>query len=114
MLSTLDERAALVAVDLQNGVVAMPVGPHSAADVVARTADLADAFRAHGLPVVLVRVSAAPDWSDFAPGRTESPRRGGPRPAGWDQVVADLAGHPGDVVVTKRNPGAFTGPALGL
>jgi nicotinamidase-related amidase len=114
VLTTLDERAALVVIDLQNGVVAMPAGPHSPAEVVARTVDLADAFRAHGLPVVFVRVTAAPDWSDFAPGRTESPRRGMARPEGWDRVVDDLAGHPDDVVVTKRNPGAFHGTDLDL
>jgi nicotinamidase-related amidase len=59
VLSTLDERAALVVIDLQNGVVAMPTSPHNPADVVARTVALADAFRVHGHPVVLVPVTAA-------------------------------------------------------
>jgi nicotinamidase-related amidase len=113
-VTTIDERAALVAVDLQNGVVGLPGAPHATADVVARTVRLADAFRAHGLPVVLVRVTAAPDWSDWAAGRTESPPRGGARPDGWDRIVDDLAGHPEDVVVTKRNIGAFHGTDLDL
>lgn len=111
-ITTIDERAALVVVDLQNGVVGLPGAPHRTADVVARTVHLAEAFRAAGLPVVLVRATAAPDWSDWAPGRTESPRRGGERPGGWDALVDELAGHPGDVVVTKRNIGAFHGTDL--
>ncbi len=50
-------RTALVLIDLQAGVLAMDVAPHTAADVVARSAHLADAFRAAGSPVVLVRVA---------------------------------------------------------
>jgi nicotinamidase-related amidase len=114
MISSLDERAALVVIDLQNGVVGRSTGPHSADDVVSRTVELAAAFRARGLPVVLVRVSAAPDWSDFAPGRTETPRAAGALPEGWDQVVDALAGHPDDIVVTKRDVGAFHGTDLDL
>ena len=34
-VTTIDERAALVAVDLQNGVVGLPSAPHATADVVA-------------------------------------------------------------------------------
>ncbi|MEU3372600.1 hydrolase [Streptomyces sp. NPDC006660] len=112
-LTTLDPRTAFVAIDLQRGIVAMPTEPHTTADVVARTAELADAFRSQGLPVVLVRVSLAPDGADAAPGRTEAGQgRGGARPEGWDVIVDELAGHPGDITVTKRNWGAFHGTDL--
>jgi nicotinamidase-related amidase len=82
---------------------------------VARAAALADAFRAHDAPVVLVRVTSAADGADTVPGRTEA-ARGGPHawPAGWDVIVDDLAGHPGDIQVTKRNWGAFHGTDLDL
>jgi len=110
-LTTLDPRTALVLVDLQRGIVAAPTAPYPAAEVVARGVRLADAFRAHGLPVVLVRVTTAPDGSDAAPGRTER-RSAGTRPEGWDTLVDELTGHPGDVVVTKRNCGAFYGTDL--
>ena len=113
-VTAIDERTALVVIDLQNGIVGGSTAPHAAADVVARAVRLADAFRAHGLPVVLVRVTAAPDWSDFAPGRRQTARPGRGRPEGWDRVVDALAGHPEDVVVTKRNPGAFYGTDLDL
>ncbi len=113
-VTTLDERIALVLIDLQRGIVAGPAVPHSAADVVARAAALADAFRAQGAPVVLVRVTAAADGSDSSPGRTERPRAAGAPPEGWDVIVDALAGHPEDVVVTKRSWGAFYGTDLDL
>ena len=113
-VTTLDTTTALVVIDLQNGVAGMPTAPHAAADVVARAAELAGAFRAAGLPVVLVRVTSAVDGSDAVPGRSEAPRRSGGRPEGWDAIVDDLAGHPGDIVVTKRNWGAFFGTDLDL
>jgi len=111
-VTTLDPRTALVVVDLQAGIVAAPTRPYTGSDVVARSAELATAFRARDLPVVLVRVSFAADGADAVPGRTDVGGAGGPRPEGWDVVVDELAGHPGDIRVTKRNWGAFHGTGL--
>jgi nicotinamidase-related amidase len=113
-LTTLDERTALVVVDLQKGIVGAPTTPYSGPEVVARSVELADTFRAHGLPVVLVRVSAAPDGADAVPGRNETRGRTGARPEGWDLIVDELSGHPEDITVTKRNWGAFFGTDLDL
>jgi nicotinamidase-related amidase len=111
-LTTLDPRTALVAIDLQDGIVGMSTQPHTAPDVVARTAELADAFRARDLPVVLVRVSFAADWADAVPGRTEHRSGGAAYPEGWDVIVDELSGHEGDVHVTKHNWSAFHGTDL--
>ncbi|MGW2824581.1 hydrolase [Streptomyces sp. NPDC001443] len=111
-LTALDPRTALVVIDLQAGIVAAPTQPYGGAEVVARTVELADAFRAQDLPVVLVRVSFAADGADLVPGRTEAGRPGGTRPEGWDVIVPELAGHPGDITVTKHNWGAFHGTDL--
>ncbi|MFJ9899408.1 isochorismatase family protein [Streptomyces sp. NPDC091280] len=112
-VTTLDPRTALVVIDLQNGIVGAPTQPYSGPEVVARTVELADAFRGAGLPVALVRVSFAADGVDAVPGRTEQQRAGGAaRPQGWDVVVDELSGHPGDIRVTKRNWGAFHGTDL--
>lgn len=112
-LTTLDPKTALVVIDLQNAVVALPGTPLSTAEVVARSVELANAFRAKQLPVVLVRVETTPAGS--LPGRTESPRRaGGSMPADGAQIVDELAGHPEDIVVVKRNWGAFYGTDLDL
>jgi nicotinamidase-related amidase len=87
-LTTLDARSALVVIDLQQGIAAMSTVPHAAGDVIERSTALADAFRAHQLPVVRVRVSFAPDFADAMPGRTELAARGAAgMPEGWDLLV---------------------------
>ncbi|MCC9308503.1 hydrolase [Kitasatospora sp. RB6PN24] len=114
-LTTLDPRTALVLIDLQNGITAMPTVPFGSDQVIANGVALADAFRAKGLPVVLVRVTFAADGGDVLPGRTETPRpAGGAWPEGWDRIIDQLAGHDGDIQVTKRNWGAFYGTDLDL
>jgi nicotinamidase-related amidase len=106
--TTLDPRTALVVIDLQKGIVGLETA-HPTADVVARSATLADAFRAKGLPVVLVHVV------DGAPGRNEAPAgSGGQPPADWADIVPELGPREGDIVVTKRTWGAFHGTDLDL
>ncbi|MFE6687639.1 hydrolase [Streptomyces sp. NPDC057743] len=113
-VSALDPKTALVVIDLQNGLRGVPGAPHTLSEVIERNVQLADAFRARELPVVLVRVSFAPDGADVVPGRTEEPRRAQTPPAGWDEIVPELAGHAGDITVTKRNWSAFYGTDLDL
>ncbi|WP_114699879.1 hydrolase [Nocardia mexicana] len=112
--TTLDPRTALVLIDLQRGIVGAPTGPHAAADVVSRGAELARGFRKAGLPVALVRVSFAPDGADAPPGRTDAATPTGPLPQGWDQLVGELDVQPTDIVITKRHWGAFHGTELDL
>jgi nicotinamidase-related amidase len=104
-ISTLDEKSALLVVDLQKGIVGMPVA-HPIADVVNKAARLADAFRSHGLPVVLINVDG------LAPGRAEQARRVTGFPAGWTDLVPELNRQPGDHIVTKLTWGAFTNTDL--
>ncbi|HWF01461.1 MAG TPA: isochorismatase family protein [Caulobacteraceae bacterium] len=100
--TTLDPQTALIVVDLQKGIVAgHPLGP-----VIERARMLAEAFRARGLPVVLVNVAGG------APGRTEQPRPGGPFPEGWTDLIAELDQQPSDILVTKRTWGAFASTDL--
>ncbi|PRY33799.1 isochorismatase family protein [Umezawaea tangerina] len=103
-VTTIDPNTALVVVDLQKGVVAIPAA-HPVDQVVKNSAALADAFRAHGLPVVLVTVTGG------APGRTEGARLGD-IPAEWCELVPELNRQPGDHDVVKRTWGAFTGTDL--
>jgi nicotinamidase-related amidase len=105
--TTLDPRTALVVVDLQKGIVALPT-VHPADEVVARSAELAAAFRAKGLPVVLVRVASG------APGRTEGPAHRASPGADWADPAPGLEGRDGDIVVTKNTWGAFHGTDLDL
>jgi nicotinamidase-related amidase len=100
-LTTLDPNTALLVVDLQKGIVSMPLA-HPIGAVVERARALIDAFRAHGLPVVLINVTGV------APGRTEQPRRqAGSFPEGFADFISELGQHPDDIVVTKQTWGAF-------
>ena len=100
-VTTLDPETALILIDLQKGIVTLPT-VHPIDDVVKHARALADAFRRHGLPVVLVNVDGGP------PGRTEQARTRGPFPDGWTDLIPELDQQPEDHVVTKRTPGAFT------
>lgn len=104
-VTTLDARSALIVVDLQKGIVGLPLA-HPGGEIVARAAALADAFRRHDLPVVLVNVAGS------APGRTEQAPAFRDLPPGWADIVPDLRQQPGDHLVTKRTWGAFTGTGL--
>jgi nicotinamidase-related amidase len=104
-VTALDATTALIVIDLQKGVVALPT-VHPVDAVVKNSADLAEAFRSHDLPVVLVTVSGAPS------GRTERSASGGALPDGWDELVPDLNQQPSDHTVTKFTRGAFTNTGL--
>jgi nicotinamidase-related amidase len=104
-ISPLDAKAALLIIDLQKGIVGLPVA-HPIADIVNNAARLADAFRSHDLPVVLTNVDAT------APGRAEQSRRVSEFPAGWTDLVPELNRQPSDHIVTKRTWGAFTNTGL--
>ena len=56
MLTALDNQTALVLIDLQQGILAMPLA-HPPATIVQQGAQLAEAFRRAHLPVVLVTVN---------------------------------------------------------
>jgi nicotinamidase-related amidase len=104
-LTTLDPTAALIIVDLQKGIIGLPV-VHPIGDIIARARALADAFRGRDLPVVLVNVAGG------APGRTEQPRQTISRPEGWTDLIPELDRQPTDIVVTKRTWGAFASTDL--
>jgi nicotinamidase-related amidase len=99
-ISTLDAHSALIVIDLQKGIVSYPT-VHPIAEVIDNSRVLIDAFRRHGLPIVLVNVTAG------APGRTEQARPAAERPADWAELIPELDRQPGDHLVTKRTWGAF-------
>jgi len=105
---------ALVIIDLQRGIVARQTGPHAAADVVARAAKLADAFRAAGATVVLVNVAYAANRADLLQPPVDSPNPPHtPRPD-WAQLVDELGAREDDLRITKHQWGAFYGTELDL
>jgi len=104
-LSTIDPQAALVVIDLQNAIVERlrAAGEAALADeLIARSAELASAFRERGLPVVLVNVAGAPA------GRTDAGRRmPADVPADFFALAEGLNTDPTDILVTKHSVGAF-------
>jgi nicotinamidase-related amidase len=104
-ISALDPATALLVVDLQKGFAGLQ-GAHPMQDVVGNAATLLDAFRARGLPVVLINVEGR------APGRSEHAFPVRELPAGWTEFLPELNQQPDDHVVTKRTWGAFTNTDL--
>jgi nicotinamidase-related amidase len=104
-VTALDPNIALILIDLQKGIVSYPTA-HPAAGVVRNAGRLAQAFRAHDLPVVLVNVIGG------APGRAEQARPAGERPPDWAELVPELDPQPRDHRVSKRTWGAFTQTGL--
>jgi nicotinamidase-related amidase len=104
-ITALDPKTVLILIDLQKGIVDNPTA-HPIGEVIKHAAALADAFRRHDLPVVLVNVAGA------APGRTEQTRSRGEFPAYWTDLVPELNQQPEDHTVTKRTWGAFTNTGL--
>lgn len=107
------KKTALVLIDLQRGIMQRQTAPHSASDVLTRSVRLAERFRAKGAPVVLVNVSYSPNGADRLNQPIDAPAMGTPEP-GWDQLVADLGPDANDILITKRQWGAFYGTALDL
>ncbi len=111
MSLTLDPKStALVLIDLQNAIVSRQLAPHSATEVVSRSAALAEAVRASGGTAVYVRVLVSDILS--LPADRSGPRPSGPMPPEASELVPEAGFREGDVLITKRQWGAFYGTNL--
>lgn len=108
---TLDARStALILIDLQHSIVSRQVAPHSSETVLKNAAALAAALRASGGTVIYVRVLG----SEVLQLPVDAPH---PRPSGGFasnafDLVPESGVQPLDLVVTKRQWGAFYGTDL--
>jgi nicotinamidase-related amidase len=108
-------RTAIVVIDLQKGVVGLATQPHPAATVVANTALLLRAARRAGATPILVHVGGSASGADrLKPTADEPPRPTTGLPPDWSELLPELERAPGDVVVLKRQWGAFYGTDLEL
>jgi nicotinamidase-related amidase len=98
-LTRIDDKAALIVIDLQQALTTRTV--HPVGEVVGRASRLAASFRARGLPVVLVNATGS------APGRTNASQAGYSRSAGWADILPALGPRPSDTRITKQTWGAF-------
>lgn len=104
-VTTLDPRSALIVIDLQKGIVGLPLAG-AIDEVIGNSRRLAEAFRARELPVVLVNANG------IAPGRTEQQRTVRDMPPDWTELVPELGRQPGDITATKQTWGAFASTPL--
>jgi len=102
---------ALILVDLQHGIVSRQTAPYEANDVVSKGAHLARLFREKGATVVYVRV----DLADMLQLPVDAPLRdpnSPPPPPQASELVSAAGVRDEDLVVTKRQWGAFFGTNL--
>ncbi|MBJ9201578.1 hydrolase [Citrobacter sp. FDAARGOS_156] len=114
MLELNAKTSALVVIDLQEGILPFAGGPHSANDVVARAAQLAEKFRTNGSPVVMVRVGWSADYADALKQPVDAQAPAKALPDNWWEYPQALGKCATDLEVTKRQWGAFYGTDLEL
>lgn len=103
---------ALVLIDLQHSNAARTLAPHSSQLVVENGARLANAVRSNGGMVVYVRVlvnELQHCLADISVGRDPSAP---PLPPEAWEIVPGAGRQPGDIVIDKRQWGAFHGTSL--
>ena len=91
----------------------MPTRPYTAGEVIGNAAKLAKAFRKNRMPVFLVHVVTAGETALRAISDESFPRTS-PLPADWSEFVPEMTPEPSDIVITKRQWGAFYGTDLEL
>jgi nicotinamidase-related amidase len=104
---------ALVVIDLQKGIAAQPTKPYSAQDVIGNSAKLVNAFRKNGMPVFLVHVVVIQETM-LKVKSDQSFSRPMPPPPNWSEFAPEIAPVPSDVVIPKKQWGAFYGTDLEL
>lgn len=115
LLKLHSQTTALVLIDLQQGIVAMPTEPYAPQEVIANAQKLVEVFHQHNALVILVHVAGAPDGKDMLRPQADEPMvRSGELPKNWAEIVPELTSQSDDLVVTKRQWGAFYGTELDL
>jgi len=104
MITTIDKNTALVLIDLQNSVVAVPTKPHSVEDVLKNVNDLIAAFRKKQLPVVLVNVKPSGAWMNA---RKEAKMPPLPNDENAYSITDKINANKNDTYITKHTWNAF-------
>jgi nicotinamidase-related amidase len=105
---------AIVVIDLQKGIVALPGSPLPTQTVIANSARLLTAARDAGAKPILVHVGGSSDGADRLRPPTDAPPRMTTLPPGWMDLIPELDRRPDDIIIFKRQWGAFYGTDLNL
>jgi nicotinamidase-related amidase len=115
MLNLNPKTAALVLIDLQKGILARPLAPHGAAEVVDKAARLGVSLKRAGGVVAPVHVAYSADGADRLRQPVDATLSAtGAVPPDWADFVPEIAALPADFVIVKRQWGAFHGTELDL
>jgi nicotinamidase-related amidase len=108
-------RTAVVVIDIQKGVVGVTGVPHPTASVVENCVRLVDAARRVGALPALVHVGRSRDGADRVHPTVDQDWPGAASlPPDWSELAPALGSHPQDIVILKRQWGAFYGTDLDL
>jgi len=110
-------KTALVVIDVQKGIAALDrkLEPNTASQVVANVSKLVTKFRDSGMPVFLVHVTSINGRDTLHPVTDQQVQWGSvPRPADWSEFVEEIKPTDKDIVIVKRQWGAFYGTELDL
>ena len=117
MADTLDSgKSALLVIDMQKGIASVDrkFEPNSVDNVKANVVALVARFRELDSPVFLVHVTTK-DGKDMLNPIVDKPMQWtGSRPADWAEFIDELAPVENDIIITKRQWGAFHGTELDL
>ena len=105
---------AVVVIDLQRGITGLPVSPLPVETVIANSVRLLATARQTGAQPVLVHVGGSSDGADRLHPPTDQPPRITSLPPGWSDLIPELDRQPGDLVIMKRQWGAFYGTDFDL
>ena len=111
------EKTALVVIDIQKGIAAMgrKLGPYGSEQVIGNVSDLVKKFRSANATTVLVRVTTIDGKDVLRPTVDVAPAwASGERPKDWSEFVDEIKPTARDIVITKRQWGAFHGTELDL
>ena len=108
------QRTTVIVIDLQKGIVGRSCAPHSASTVIANTVRVLAGARQAGALIVLVHVGGAPDGADKLYPEADQPMPRGALPPDWSELIPELNRQETDLVILKRQWGAFYGTDLDL
>jgi len=114
MLALDPRTTALVLIDVQKGVLSMPLAPHGAAQIVQNAARLGLHFDEVGALVALVHVAFSGAAVDRLSQAVDAPAPQRALPEDWADFAPEIAALRAGVVIKKRQWGAFYGTELDL
>ncbi len=108
------KKTAVVVIDLQKGIAAMPTEPYSAKTVIDNAIKILASARKKEMPIFLVHVTPSPDLKDALHPLAESTFKMSNFNKDWSEYLPELNIQPSDFLITKHQWGAFYGTELDL